>query len=779
MIHPLPDLGPHIAEIASAILGEPNERLSTRTQLRFGTNGSFAVETSGKKRGQWYDHEAGMGGGPWDLLVVKGRMTNGEAREWITRNLGIEFGPKMTSASMVAYYDYRDETGELLFQVCRFEPKDFRQRRPDGNDGWIWQVKGSRIIPYRLRELIASSADTEVWIVEGEKDADRLAGLGIVATCNPGGAAKVNGNAKAKSKWHPDLNRFFTGRKVTVIPDNDNAGRAHARAIALNLTPIAARVRILEPPGLPPKGDISDWFDAGGTWEELERLAAIAPTYPPELDAETIAAEHNILDDHAEIARLAALPMVAYGRERKVAAVRFGCPLVILDRAVSAERGNSSISPGQGRALDLPEPEPWPDPVGGAELLDELTIAIRRYVVLDPHQADAVVLWVLAVHAFDVWTIFPRLIVTAPEKQCGKTTLLDWLSRLVPQPLVASGITAAALFRTIEATRPTLLLDEADAYARNNEDLRAVLDAGHRCDGAVIRTVGDNHEPRQFSAWAPVALAAIGHMPGTIEDRSIIVRLRRRRPDETVDSLRLDRAGELDALARKAARWAADHKGEFAATDPAMPGGIYNRAADNWRPLLAVADVAGGCWPDRARHAAELLARDGAEDGETARTMLLADLRKLFEAEPSGVLFTKKILAALHKDETRPWPEWKNGKPITDRQLAALLKDLRIKPMTVRRGSETEKGYKLEWFEDVFVRYLTPFQSATASQVRNSAAFEPPRSVTAAADVTDRHLGRPSTYAGCDGVTDPHPLWWRNGADEWTGRDPEEAVWTE
>jgi len=186
------------------------------------------------------------------------------------------------------------------------------------------------------------------------------------------------------------------------------------------------------------------------------------------------------------------------------------------------------------------------------------------------------------------------LFVNSPEKGCGKSTLLDVLSRLVPNPLGASNITAAALFRVIEAARPTLLLDEADTYARNNEDLRGVLDAGHRRDGAVIRTVGDDHEPRQFSAWAPVALAAIGRLPGTIEDRSVRIGLRRRRPDEAVEPLRLDRAGALDDLAHKAARWAADHAAELAAADPPVPEGIVNRAADNWRPLLAVADIAGG-----------------------------------------------------------------------------------------------------------------------------------------------------------------------------------------
>jgi putative DNA primase/helicase len=144
-----------------------------------------------------------------------------------------------------------------------------------------------------------------------------------------------------------------------------------------------------------------------------------------------------------------------------------------------------------------------------------------------------------------------------------------------------------------------------------------VLDAGDRRDGAVIRLVGDSHEPRQFSVWALVALAAIGRLPGTIEDRSIIVTLRRRRPDEEIASLRRGRALELEALARKAVRWAADHPEDIASADPEMPAGIHNRAADNWHPLLVIADLAGGEWPERARQTAIELSREGG-DSESA-----------------------------------------------------------------------------------------------------------------------------------------------------------------
>jgi putative DNA primase/helicase len=490
------------------------------------------------------------------------------------------------------------------------------------------------------------------------------------------------------------------------------------------------------------------------------------------------AAEDTRPEDDAEITRLARLSPIACDRELPAAAERLGCRMPTLRAAVAAARGNGAATPGQGRPLDLPEAEPWPEPVDGAELLDTLAAAIRRHVVLDRHEADAVALWVLATHTFDAWVIFPRLLATAPEKGCGKSTLLDVLSRLVPRPLGASGITAAALFRTIEAARPTLLLDEADAYARDNEDLRGVLDAGHRRDGAVIRTVGDNHEPRRFSAWAPIALAAIGHLPGTVEDRSIIIRLHRRRPDESVAVLRGDRADDLDELARKAARWARDHAAALGAADPEMPGSIYNRAADNWRPLLAVADLAGPNWSDCARQVAVVLTRDTGES-DSSRLLLLADLRELFDAEPSGILFTAEILSRLHARDDRPWSEWKAGKPITGRQLAAQLKPLGITTnQTVRRGDSTEKGYRRQWFDDAFARYL-PAQSVTRSQVPDAAAFSDSQSVTPRQNVTDTSRKDPSVSASCDRVTDGNPpLWWRDDHD-WPEPGPEEATWTE
>jgi hypothetical protein len=361
------DLRPHAEKIARRLLGEPNKRLSTKSQLRFGRNGSLAVEIAGPKRGEWYYHEAGIGGGPWELLTVKGGMTNVAAVEWLRSELGIDLGGKRR---IVTEYDYRDEAGALLFQVCRFEPKDFRQRRPDGKGGWMWQVTGTRQVPYRLPELIATPRDTSIFVVEGEKDCDRLAALGLTATCNPGGAAKRGRSGKpAKTKWRAELNPFFRSRDVTVVPDNDDAGRDHARAVAANLAPVAARVRILELPALPPKGDLSDWLDGGGTIDELLRLAAEAPDFrldhlEEEAESENIPDPLEGLIDSAAtdpgtpfqpdvLERLAAL------KEQDRAAFetlrsqlkKVGCRVTALDEAVAGESGETGGRQSQADIL--------------------------------------------------------------------------------------------------------------------------------------------------------------------------------------------------------------------------------------------------------------------------------------------------------------------------------------------------------------------------------------------------------------------------------------------
>ncbi|MBI1833982.1 MAG: hypothetical protein HYR90_04115 [Candidatus Andersenbacteria bacterium] len=173
---------------------------------------------------------------------------------------------KQNKMKIVKAYNYRNEKGKLLFQVCRLTPKDFRQRRPNGKQGWLWSTHGVDKVPYRLPELLASDPQQPVFIVEGEKDVDNLIGLKLIATTNPGGALK----------WSPDYNHYFKNRQVIILPDNDEAGKKHAKKVAQNLIHEAASLKIVELPNLPVKGDVSDWLKAGGSAEKLLDLVTNA-----------------------------------------------------------------------------------------------------------------------------------------------------------------------------------------------------------------------------------------------------------------------------------------------------------------------------------------------------------------------------------------------------------------------------------------------------------------------------------------------------------------------
>ena len=297
-------------------------------------------------------------------------------------------------------------------------------------------------------------------------------------------------------------------------------------------------------------------------------------------------------------------------------------------------------------------------------------------------------------------------------KRCGKTTLLDVLGSLVLRPLPTANVTSSAVFRVVEAYRPTLLVDEADTFLRDNDELRGIINSGHRHGGTVLRTVGDDYEPRAFSTYSACAIALIGHLPDTLHDRAVVIELKRRLATEPVSMFRPDRADHLAVLTRQAARWARDYAEQVGGAEPAMPDGVFNREADNWRPLLAIAQVAGGDWPSRAT--AAVLGCHIADEEERL-AMLLADIRTTFGAKPDQErLSSSDLVEALREIEGRPWAEYgKNRKPISQNQLARLLKPLAICPEVFRDEAKTPRGYQLFQFSDAFDRYLP---SAGASQ---------------------------------------------------------------
>jgi hypothetical protein len=226
----------------------------------------------------------------------------------------------------------------------------------------------------------------------------------------------------------------------------------------------------------------------------------------------------------------------------------------------------------------------------------------------------------------------PRLSIKSPEKGCGKTTLLDTVATLAARPLPSVNVTAAVVFRVVDQFKPTYLIDEADRFLGDNNELIGIINAGYRKGGRVQRLVGDNHDVRNFSAWSPVAIASIGRIPDTIEDRSLRVTLRRATDREQPEVFNSERVGHMKVLARKMARWAKDHAEQFRVADPDM-GELRNRVADNWRPFFAMADLMGAAASKRVREVARKA--NDAQDDQSVNLMLLSDIRDLFKSKDS------------------------------------------------------------------------------------------------------------------------------------------------
>ena len=682
----------------------------------------------------------------------------------IFKALGIESkatgkaGTAGASKRIVATYPYTDASGATLFEKVRLEPKDFRIRHRDASGAEVWN-KPAGIEPplYRLPAVAAAIADgTPIYLVEGEKDADRLAAAGLCATTNFEGAAK----GTQKPKWRDSYTAALKGADVVLLPDNDEPGQAHMRHVAAALAG-KALVRWLELPGLPAKGDVSDWLNAGHSVDELKALAANATT------TDTTSPEPNDTtgnDDDAEIKRLAALSPLAYDRERTAAAKRLGCRGETLDKLVRAARGEpDKAGNGGGAALEFPDVEPWPDKVDGAALLNELAASVKRFMSLPEHAAVALALW--TVNSYIVVThghVAPILAVTSPEKRCGKSTLLGWLYRLVDRPLLAANITAAAIFRTVDAYHPTLLIDEADSFlGETGEELRGILNSGHTRDTAfVVRVSGEELEPRRFSTWGTKVIALIGKLEGrysTLADRSIEIQLRRKLPTEKLTKLR--HAGEVhfEELARRCARYAADFGAALGKARPDIPDVLNDRAQDNWEPLLAIADKAGGNWPRLARSVA--LALSGGADtsgGEGIGVQLLADLRRYFDGGKATSYPTTTLLQYLTEMDEAPWPTYAKGKPMTARHLARILHPYGILPQNIRVGNTVPKGYNVSDFADAFARYLPSIRYNATSE---SNSGETPDSVSATAPPCSGYedAGLASEQAGCSVVADKTP----------------------
>lgn len=414
------------------------------------------------------------------------------------------------------------------------------------------------------------------------------------------------------------------------------------------------------------------------------------------------------------IMRLAGLSTLDYEAVRETEAKKLKVRVGVLDKEVEKHRAPDEQAPL------FTEIDPWPDVVDGGALLDEIASTIRRYIVVPDHTPETVALWVLNTYVHDASYHSPMLLITSPEKRCGKSSLLSLLYALSNNALLASNISAAAVYRAIDQWKPTLLIDEADTFLKENDDMAGVINAGHtKTTAFVMRCDGDANEVKQFSTWCPKVIAGIGSQRDTLEDRSVVISLRRKMKGEHVARLRLDRTDFSD-IKRKCVRWSADNYVAVHESDPKTPDDLHDRAADNWSPLFAIADLCG--WHDKADAAS--LALSGSDGSESINIDLLADIKGILEEITRGKhkpnlepgersqygkdrISSKVLCAWLAELEDRPWRTWSRGRPMSQNALANRLKLFNIHSATIRLNHrDTLRGYYFKGFEDAFTRYL-------------------------------------------------------------------------
>jgi 5S rRNA maturation endonuclease (ribonuclease M5) len=476
------------------------------------------------------------------------------------------------------------------------------------------------------------------------------------------GAAATTTPGGAGKTWRPEYTEALRGAYVTIVADCDEAGRRHARKAYAELAEAAAEVVLVEPNLNRPHADASDHLAAG--------LG---------------------LDDFAPLA------------------------------------------PGDAPAAEAAPAEPVPLEEGG-ELLDEIEAFLRRFVVFATDaQALVAALWVAHTWCFEAAETTPYLHVTSPEKRSGKSRLVEVLAQLVRGALQAADMTAAALYRSITDPAPTVLFDEVqEMFGRGADDdqrqLRACLNSGYRLGGAARRCVGEGAKQTvaEFPTFCPKVLAGTGSLPDMLADRAIPIRLHRKTRHERVERFRIRRIrSRAEALRRRLAGWAQVAVPVLHDAEPELPDQLDDRAQDCWEALLALADLAGGDWPKRARAAAVEAAGGDRLADPSVGALLLGHCREAFAGEGADRLPTARLLELLCARDDGPWAErWAKyahdgHAKVAAVGLAKLLRPFGIAPKVLDFEGKKARGYSLSAFGDAFGRYLPDHDPPPAPLPRN------------------------------------------------------------
>lgn len=391
------------------------------------------------------------------------------------------------------------------------------------------------------------------------------------------------------------------------------------------------------------------------------------------------------------------------------------------------------MSTGNNGAIQFTDVKPWPDPVEGPQLLTEIAEWLELYLYLPEGAADALSVWIVTTWFIEEVYFAPILTVLSPTKRSGKSNLLDLVGRLVLRGHSTSGIgvTPAVLFRLNDEHHPTLLIDEAEKLKsqKGGSDLIGLLNAGYRKGGQVQRCrdrASGGFYIENFDAFGFRVLALIGNPWDTLLDRSIVIPMQRK-PREV--NVKLIQAADLveagQQIGSRIARFADDRRDSFARAleDSPRPWWLNDRQCDNWAGPFAIAQLAGGDWPDRALRAARLLSPAPGEDGDQGER-LIHDIRDVFadNGNPEAMM-SGSLVEILKEIETSPWTDCRGGRGLSPNQLAKLLKPFRVGPRQARTEDGTVvRGYWLTDLRPVFVRYPSPVELVQVVQTSDEHA---------------------------------------------------------
>jgi len=622
---------------------------------------------------------------------------------------------KKEKKRIVATYDYVDEEGNLLFQVVRYEPKNFKVRRKDKNGKWLYNLDGIEPILYRLPELIKS--DGMVFVTEGEKDADNLRSFGFTVTTAPFGA----------KKWREEFNKFFIGREVIILPDYDTPGIEHAITIAKSLDGKARSVRIVDPRSLNlgEKEDITNWIEKGGTREELLSIISQESSFlnwqekQKELQKGKV---HELLrkgDEHYDQEIVTAQDyrdgILSYGAIWNETKVLIKSNKVLEERDEVKFISSNLDSKTVRRFLEG-------EGVNGSDLVKRLGNLIRDHIFFKDQRVPILIaFWLLGTYFFEIFNFYGYLWIVSPTIRCGKSLLLDLLSQLafnstgrLVNPSVAS------IFRLIAHNKATIVLDEVERLRNEDKEefsaLMAVLNGGFQKNSIVTRiekTKG-GFTPINFPVYSPKVLAGINRVSDTIEDRSFKIEMTRKTKSERIQRLHLAKEGkEFQRLRSDMFLWALLYASEVAEVYEGLDeieaiSSLNDREKDVWEPLLSIALVVDETSISNFFDTLVSLALDMSKRNSEKNIMeeaipnFISLVDEMFPTDKKQYFISSNDLyQQVQNDENLSFITSKKS-------LANFIQKLGLFPSRMRIGSSIMRGYLFErdWVEDLRKRYV-------------------------------------------------------------------------